>query len=239
MVIIKIVKNGLLVVYYFIPTFLGILVINEWIVDIQEYLTREPGFRAWAPTGLSYTILTITTTLILWAIFGWSHLLLAMKDLREMIPGRMAALFFTFSSTLALPLFLLLTPLTFDHYVAADEDAFYHDPYFGFEPELYPWEDVQVILDYQYIGSQEIGINYIIKTDEKEYDLGKSLLNSSPSEKQIQMIKDVDRIVREKGVPVTIHRKIGPEELEYIKNDGRFTPKDIEFVKDIFEVKEY
>ena len=61
----------------------------------------------------------------------------------------MVAVFFAYGSTLALPLFLLLTPLAFDHYVAADEDAFYHDPYFGFEPEVYPWKEAQVILGYQ------------------------------------------------------------------------------------------
>jgi hypothetical protein len=136
-------------VYYLIATYLAFEVINKWIVDIQENLAREPGFQTWAPTGLSYFVLSFTTLLMLWAIFGWIHLLLVMRDLKEIIPGRIVAVFFAYGSTLALPLFLLLTPLAFDHYVAADEDAFYHDPYFGFEPEVYPWKEAQVILGYQ------------------------------------------------------------------------------------------
>jgi len=233
---IRVIKIFLLIVYYSVPAYLGLEVINEWFVDIQESLTREPGYLTWAPTGLSYFILSFTTLLILWGAFGWIHLLLAMKDLREIIPGRMAAVFFAYGSTIALPFFLLLVPLAFDHYVAADEDGFYHDPYFGFELEVYPWEEAEVILGYEYIKSNKVGLNYIIKTKEKEYNLG-SLLNESPSEEQIQMIKDVDHIAREKGVPFTISRQIGPKALESLRRDARFTPEDFEFIKQIFNVE--
>src|SRR5690606_21605922 len=118
--------NVLLVVYYLIPTYLGFEVVNKWVFRIQQILTREPSFQTWAPTSLSYVIVTVTVTLILWAIFGWGHLLLAKKDLREIIPGKMAAVIITYASILTLPLFLLLVPLAFDHYVAADENALYY-----------------------------------------------------------------------------------------------------------------
>ncbi|PRX39843.1 hypothetical protein CLV97_1191 [Planifilum fimeticola] len=236
-IIIRIVKNILLVAYYFAAVYLSLEVINKWIINIQEYLTREPSFQTWAPTGLSYTILTMTVLFIVVGIFGWVHLLLAKNDLKEMIPGKIVAVILAYGSILVLFLGLLLTPLAIDHYVAADEDAFYYDPYFGFEPEVFPWEEAQVILGYQYLRSQEIGMNYIIKTDENEYDLWKSMLNTTHSEEQFQMIKDVDRIVREKGVPVTIRQKIGPQELELMVTSVHFTPEEIEFVKNIFGVE--
>lgn len=133
--------------------------------------------------------------------------------------------------------FLLLTPFALDNYVAADGDGFYHDPFFGFEVEIYPWEESQVILGYQYLLSNKIGINYIIKSSEKEYDLGESLINSMSSEEQIQMLKNVDRIAREKGVPFTIRQQLGPKELESLKYDARLTPEDFKFIKQIFKVE--
>ena len=237
--IIRILKNVLLVLYYVVPVYLSFGVINEWLVDIQESLTRESDYLTWAPTrrGFSYIILSATILAILWAAFGWFHFLLAMRDLREIIPGQMAAVVFAFGCTLALPFFLLLTPFALDNYVAADGDGFYHDPFFGFEVEIYPWEESQVILGYQYLLSNKIGINYIIKSSEKEYDLGESLINSMSSEEQIQMLKNVDRIAREKGVPFTIRQQLGPKELESLKYDARLTPEDFKFIKQIFKVE--
>lgn len=103
--IIRILKNVLLVLYYVVPVYLSFEVINEWLVDIQESLTRESDYLTWAPTGFSYIILSATILAILWAAFGWFHFLLAMRDLREIIPGQMAAVVFAFGCTLALPFF--------------------------------------------------------------------------------------------------------------------------------------
>lgn len=235
--IIRILKNVLLILYYSVPVYLSLEVINEWVVDIQESLTRKSEYFTWAPTGPSYILLSATILFILWAIFGWFHFLLAVKDSRDIIPGFMAALVFAFGCTFTLPIFLLSTPFAFDNYVAADEDGFYHDPFFGFEVEMYPWEESQVILGYQYDLSTKIGINYIIKSREKEYDLGESMINEMPSERQLQMLKDVDRIAREKGVPFTIRYQIGRKELESLRSDARLTKEDFEFMKQMFRVE--
>src|SRR5690606_41410216 len=58
--IIRILKNVLLVLYYVVPVYLSFEVINEWLVDIQESLTRESDYLTWAPTGFSYIILSAT-----------------------------------------------------------------------------------------------------------------------------------------------------------------------------------
>ncbi|SFG59189.1 hypothetical protein SAMN04488025_1544 [Planifilum fulgidum] len=94
-----------------------------------------------------------------------------------------------------------------------------------------------MILGYQYDLSTKIGINYIIKSREKEYDLGESMINEMPSEKQLQMLKDVDRIVREKGVPFTIRYQIGRKELESLRYDARLTQEDFEFIMQMFRVE--
>lgn len=51
------------------------------------------------------------------------------------------------------------------------------------------------------------------------------------------MLKNVDRIAREKGVPFTIRQQLGPKELESLKYDARLTPEDFKFIKQIFKVE--
>jgi len=69
------------------------------------------------------------------------------------------------------------------------------------------------------------------------YDLWLSLLNNDPhSEEQFRAVKEIDGIAREQGVPFTIKRKIGANELNFMMKDDDFSPEEIAFVKKIFQV---
>lgn len=217
---------------------------GDLLIDLQEYLTREPGYRVWAPTALSYTLLTLTGLLFVVGLFGLIHFLIAMKAKSE-FPGVFWSFTMTFGSAILIPLLLLSMPLTMDNYIAADDQGFYQDPYFGFEPDVYPWKDSRVILDYSYYEDPEegrkLGIHYIIQSGNKEYDLWWELLNNDPhSEEQFQAVKEIDGIAREHGVPFIVKRKIGASELDlmmHMMQDGNLTPEEIDFVKKIFDVK--
>jgi hypothetical protein len=240
--LIKLIKTIPVMIYYFIAIKLGDK-LGDLIFELQEYLMREPGYLVWAPTSFSRTFLGVTGLLIALGVFGLAHLLfLANLWIRNKeFPGVRFSLISTLGSAILLVFLLPTMPLTMDNYIAAGDRGFYHDSFFGFEPDLYPWKEMRVSLGYEYYssrGDRDLGFNYIIQSGDKEYDLWKGLLNQdSHSNEQFRAVREIDEMARKHGVTFTIQRPIGLGELLFMMEDKDYTPEEISFVKKIFQMQ--
>ncbi|MGF7088695.1 hypothetical protein JOD24_002544 [Kroppenstedtia sanguinis] len=226
------------VVLYFSAIALGLEWLNDVIIQFQKMLTSNDQDLVWAPTGFSYFhISAISVMFTVWLV-GLLKTFFSIK-LDIEFPGSLLGFVITFGIPLVLIPSLLFSPFTLNYYEAADDRGFYHNPYWGWSREVYPWAETEIILDYNYYGKNSkgpnVGPHYILRSGNRKYDLGKSLLNNKPSGKrQLEALRQIDRLAQKHGVPIKVRRSMGTEMEQIMRNDPDMDDEEVDFLMQLF-----
>lgn len=235
------------IIYYMIGLLLSVPFVDLF-VSFQEYLTREPGDVSWAPTLASYTMIYLMCVWIMLTVFGFFHLIFInwrnRKRDRKKEDQEGHWVMWLLLGVIPLVLFILCLPLTLGNYVAADERGFMHDPYWGWDRVLYPWEESRIQFDYDYYSEEdddegrelEVEPQYIIRHGEKTYDLWEAIVDADATEHptQFEIIRAVDSLARKNQVPFQVKHVLGVEHESAMKQDDDFSPEQIRFLMERF-----
>ena len=80
-----------------------------------------------------------------------------------------------------------------------------------------------------------VGPHYILRSGNRKYDLGKSLLNNKPSGKrQLEALRQIDRLAQKHGVPIKVRRSMGTEMEQIMRNDPDMDDEEVDFLMQLF-----
>lgn len=196
--------------------------LTERLVSLQEQWYRRESDLVFGPTDLTELFIFMTFFFLFITLLLWISAKVFRSDF-----AKFTAKIFSF---FLLPVGVLLLPLAFNTYIAADQQAFYHNPFWGLEREGYDWGQSKVILDYETkkkegsrkSGSREVrGIfpSYLIeRKDGKSYDLWRMTDETEHYRGKIELLDD---IVRKQEVETEVRRRVGAEELDRVSKEER------------------